>query len=92
MPSTSPDPERPTGGFLLQWVDALDLRLLVPLALLLAAAPFAPQPHLLEKLGMLANGTLSRPIDIFDLFMHASGLVLVALKLGVLAWRKWQEG
>jgi hypothetical protein len=30
---------------------------------------------------MLANGTLSRPIDIFDLIMHASVPILVGVKI-----------
>jgi hypothetical protein len=30
---------------------------------------------------MLANGTLTRPIDIFDLILHAAPSVLVVLKI-----------
>ena len=52
-------------------------------ALFLALAPFVPEPHLWEKLKMLADGTLSRPIDIFDLFMHGTPLLLLVLKLAV---------
>jgi hypothetical protein len=33
-------------------------------------APFRPMPHVVEKLLMLKNGVLTRPIDIFDLFYH----------------------
>lgn len=52
--------------------------------LLLAAAtiglaPFRP-PHVWEKLQMLATGTLSRPIDIFDLALHGAPWLLLALK------------
>jgi hypothetical protein len=54
---------------------------LLPLAVLMALAPFVPAPHLWEKLKMLASGTLVRPIDIFDLFLHGAPLVLLALKL-----------
>jgi hypothetical protein len=61
--------------------DLLDYRLLVPLALLLGLAPFYPQPHLVEKLGMLAAGTLRRPLDIFDLFWHAWPIALLAGRL-----------
>jgi hypothetical protein len=50
-------------------------------ALLLGLAPFVPEPHLWEKLKMLVAGTLSRPIDIFDLFLHGTPVVLLALKL-----------
>jgi hypothetical protein len=47
----------------------------------LALAPFAPEPHLWQKLKMLLAGTLTRPIDIFDLFLHGAPLVLLVLKL-----------
>jgi hypothetical protein len=65
----------------LAWLDRISLGTLAVLAIVLALAPFAPEPHLWEKLKMLAAGTLSRPIDIFDLVYHASGLVVLALKL-----------
>ena len=38
----------------------------------LGLAPFAPVPHVLEKLGMLLRGQLVRPIDWFDLFLHGA--------------------
>lgn len=43
---------------------------LAPIALLLGLAPFVPEPHLVEKARMLSEGTLVKPIDIFDLFWH----------------------
>ena len=54
---------------------------LLPVAVVLGLAPFRPEPHLVEKLRMLANGQLSAPIDIFDLFLHGAPLLLVAGKL-----------
>ena len=65
----------------LAWLDRFPLGLLIAGALLLGLAPFMPEPHLWEKLKMLAVGTLTRPIDIFDLLLHASLPVLLALKL-----------
>lgn len=59
----------------------LDYRILVPLALFFGLAPFVPQPHLVEKLGMLADGTLHRLLDIFDLFWHSWPLVLLAYRI-----------
>jgi hypothetical protein len=59
----------------------LDYRILIPLALLLGLAPFYPQPHLVEKIGMLMAGTLQKPIDIFDLFWHAWPFVLLAYRI-----------
>lgn len=49
------------------------------LCLTLGLAPFAP-PHLYEKLRMLVRGELVRPIDWFDLFLHASPWALLVLK------------
>ena len=65
----------------MRWLDRLPLGLLVAGALLLGLAPFQPEPHLWQKLKMLASGTLHRPIDIFDLVFHASLPVLLLLKL-----------
>lgn len=54
---------------------------LLLVAIFLGLAPFAPLPHLVEKLQLLARGELRRPLDIFDLLMHATPLLLVLLKL-----------
>ena len=45
----------------------------------LGLAPFNP-PHIVEKLGMLSRGELSRAIDWFDLAMHVAPWVLLVLK------------
>jgi len=65
----------------LAWLDRFPLGLFIIGALLLGLAPFMPEPHLWEKLKMLTVGTLTRPVDIFDLLLHASLPVLLALKL-----------
>lgn len=44
-------------------------------------APFKPMPHVLEKLIMLRNGTLTKPIDIFDLFYHLIPTIILLLKI-----------
>jgi hypothetical protein len=65
----------------MKWLDKIDLvSLLIP-AVLLGLAPFSPEPHLIEKLRMLSQGILSRPIDIFDLFLHGTLISLVIVKL-----------
>lgn len=51
------------------------------IAILMALAPFSPEPHLIEKLRMLSAGELTRPLDIFDLFLHATPLVLFLIKI-----------
>ncbi len=48
--------------------------------LAVAPWPMGPEPHLVEKLRMLGQGTLKKPLDIFDLLMHAAPLALIALK------------
>ncbi|HSM00580.1 MAG TPA: hypothetical protein VK944_10720 [Candidatus Limnocylindria bacterium] len=62
-------------------MNRLDWAVLIIAAVLLGLAPFLPEPHLVEKWRMLANGTLRRPIDILDLLFHLSPLFLIALKL-----------
>ena len=44
-------------------LDRLPLSLLVIASLTLGLAPFVPEPHVWEKLKMLAGGDLTRPID-----------------------------
>jgi hypothetical protein len=71
----------------MNWIDRQPLLLFVVLALTLGLAPFVPEPHLWEKLKMLAVGELRRPIDIFDLLLHATPWLLLGLKLTRLATR-----
>lgn len=63
------------------WLDRMPLGWLLVIALWLAVAPIQPEPHLIEKWRMLMQGTLSRPIDIFDLLLHTVPLVLLATRL-----------
>lgn len=65
----------------MSWLDSIPVTMLVLLSLTLGLAPFAPEPHLLEKIRMLMQGTLTRPVDIFDFLMHLAPWVLLALKL-----------
>ena len=65
----------------MKWLDKLPLTVILPLAVFLGLAPFAPEPHLWQKLKMLFAGTLTRPIDMFDLFLHGAPLVLLVVKL-----------
>lgn len=67
----------------MRWIDRIPKWLLVALALYLAGAPFVPEPHLVEKWRMLMQGSLSKPIDIFDFLLHTVPLVVLAIRL----WR-----
>ena len=65
----------------MKFIDQLPLTVLIAIALTLGLAPFTPQPHIVEKLGMLFSGSLSRPIEIFDLLLHGTPWALLAIKL-----------
>ncbi len=65
----------------MKWIDRIPLLPLVLIALTLGLAPFTPQPHIWEKLNMLVNGELTKPIDIFDLLLHGTPWVLLIVKL-----------
>jgi hypothetical protein len=62
-------------------LDTITLGQAALVALTLGLAPFVPEPHIWEKLKMLAAGTLSRPIDIFDLCFHALPWALLIYKI-----------
>jgi len=61
-------------------LELLPMPAVVFLCLTLGLAPFTP-PHLVEKLIMLFQGRLHRPLDWFDLFLHSSPWILLVLKL-----------
>lgn len=64
-----------------EFFEKIPLALLAAIAVLMALAPFVPEPHLWQKLKMLFAGTLVKPIDIFDLFWHSLPLALFLIKL-----------
>lgn len=64
----------------MDFLDRIPWSLAIIGALTLGLAPFLPEPHIWEKLKMLARGTLVRPIDIFDFLFHAVPWVLLIAK------------
>lgn len=62
-------------------LDNISLTMVLAIAVLLGFAPFFPEPHIVEKVRMLFQGQLKRPLDIFDLFWHTWPFVLLVLKL-----------
>jgi len=66
-------------------LDQLPLGTLVLVAATLGLAPFVPEPHIWEKLKMLFGGTLVKPIDMFDLALHATPFLLLIIKLARMA-------
>ncbi|MFQ5584326.1 MAG: hypothetical protein ACE5GL_07825, partial [Calditrichia bacterium] len=67
---------------MIKFIDKTPLLLLVVIALLLGFAPFGSESHLLQKIRMLFDGSLTRPIDIFDLFVHGTPALLLLIKIG----------
>jgi len=55
--------------------------MLIVAAVLLGMMPVVPEPHLLQKIRMLLDGTLVRPSDIFDLFWHSWPLLWITLRI-----------
>lgn len=62
-------------------IQKIPYAVLVPFTIIMLLAPFKPMPHVLEKLIMLKQGTLTQPIDIFDLFYHLAPLILLVAKV-----------
>ena len=64
----------------MRFLDSIPWNVLILVTAFLGLAPFVPEPHVWEKLKMLAAGELTRGIDIFDLLMHGAPWILLALK------------
>ena len=62
-------------------LEKIPYSILIVAAIFMLLAPFRPMPHVLEKLIMLKNGALTRPIDIFDLFYHLLPVFILVLKI-----------
>jgi hypothetical protein len=61
-------------------LDNIPYSILIIISVIMILLPFYPMPHFVEKLIMLKNGTLKKPIDIFDLFYHSAPLILLIVK------------
>ena len=67
------------------FLDTISYPVLIAVAVFALLAPFQPMPHVLEKLIMLKDGVLKKPIDIFDLFFHC----IPTIALGIKVWRDY---
>jgi hypothetical protein len=61
-------------------LDKIPYSILIIISVIMILLPFYPMPHFVEKLIMLKNGTLKKPIDMFDLFYHSAPLILLIVK------------
>jgi hypothetical protein len=71
-----------------RWLERLPWTVVLIACASLGLAPFAPVPHVVEKLGMLFRGQLVRPIDWFDLVMHGAPWALLVVKAVVVVRRR----
>ena len=67
-------------------IDRLPWWLVIAAILTIGLAPEVPEPHVWEKLEMLWQGNLVRPIDIGDLALHATPWLLGVFKYGASIW------
>jgi len=65
---------------MVKFLDKIPYSILIILTIWMLVVPIKLMPHAVEKVLMLINGTLIKPIDIFDLFFHLFPLVLLILK------------
>ncbi len=66
---------------MLKWLDRFPLVWLAVLAVWMLIAPLSPEPHVVEKIRLLGQGQLTRPLYIFDLLMHSTPMVLLLIRL-----------
>lgn len=66
---------------MLNFLDKVSYPVLIIFTIMMLLAPIRTMPHIVEKLLMLKNGVLNKPVDIFDLFFHLFPLILLILKL-----------
>ena len=69
----------------MRFLDKLPLLYIGLAALTLGLAPFVPEPHVVEKLRILVQGALVKPVDMADLAMHGLTWLLVLAKLARMA-------
>jgi len=69
------------------FIDNIPYTILLFVAIFLLLAPFQPMPHVVEKILMLKDGNLKKPMDIFDLFFHLIPTLLLLVK----AWRSFNR-
>ena len=65
----------------MKFIDKIPFSFLLVITVFMLGAPFVPEPHLVEKMRMLADGTLTKALDIFDVFWHLLPAVLLAAKI-----------
>jgi len=62
------------------FIKSLPYLILIIMSIFMALAPFSPEPHLVQKFDMLMAGTLSKPMDMFDVLWHTLPVCLMLIK------------
>ena len=65
----------------MSFLDKISMQTLVIAAIFLGLSPFVPEPHLWQKLKMLAAGDLVKPLDMFDMLFHSAPTLLLIAKI-----------
>jgi len=68
-------------AIVMTWLDKLPWWGVIAVAFGLGFAPLFPEPHIWQKLKMLGAGTLSKPLDVFDLALHSAPWLVAGAKL-----------
>jgi len=66
---------------MLKFINKLSYSTLILATIFMLLTPITPMPHVVEKILMIKNGTLYKPLDIFDLIFHLSPLILLIIKI-----------
>ncbi len=66
---------------MLKFLNKLSYSTLLLATIFMLLTPISPMPHVVEKILMIKNGILYKPLDIFDLFFHLSPLTLLIIKI-----------
>ena len=74
---------------IIAWIDRTPVWLFVLLVATLGLSPWVPEPHIVEKIRWLFQGELTRPLDIFDLVLHAVPWLLLGTKLSREVWLEY---
>jgi len=65
----------------MKWLEEIPFVILIAAAILMAALPIEPQPHLLEKMQMFKAGRLTDVVDILDVLWHLFPTLLLLYKI-----------
>ncbi len=64
---------------LILFITKIEWNIVIIVCLTLGLAPFSP-PHIFEKVLMLLDGNLRKPLDWFDLLLHGTPWLILIVK------------